>query len=174
MLTFFPALVLTILGMFLYGYPGYSYDQVVFLTTPKTKKIVKLRKYHNLKRMITLDFPRITRLRIPFSKPQDHLVLTHKPTKRQLRRLKKRYPKTRISYYHPYPQKKKTAAYSMVFTYKNYLVFFKAIPFSKQVCSIIDLSNEQNARLWSDIKSNKSYYQQLVTDNVRFHVNSQL
>lgn len=173
-LIFSPILVLTIIGIFLYGYPGYSSRQILFLSSPKIKKLAKLRAQYNIEKVIKLDFPQILRLRVPFLKPQRHLVLTHRPTKRQLRKLKKKYPNAKISYVHSYPRKKKAAAYSMAFTYKHYLVFFKSIPFSKQPYSIIDLSNESNAKLWGDIKSNKRYYQRLVSDNVRFHVNASL
>ena len=171
---FSPASVLTILGIFLYGCPGYSSRQILFLSSPNIKKLAKLRAQYNIEKVIKLDFPQILRLRVPFLKPQRHLVLTHRPTKRQLRKLKKKYPNAKISYVHSYPRKKKAAAYSMAFTYKHYLVFFKSIPFSKQPYSIIDLSNESNAKLWGDIKSNKRYYQRLVSDNVRFHVNASL
>ena len=164
-------------------YIGIIHQSMVLLTTiPFEKRIILVVRvvvgiYASLmllEKVIKLDFPQVLRLRVPFLKPQRHLVLTHRPTKRQLRKLKKKYPNAKISYVHSYPRKKKAAAYSIAFTYKHYLVFFKSIPFAKQPYSIIDLSNERNAELWGDIKSNKRYYQRLVSDNVRFHVNASL
>nr|EDY98202.1 hypothetical protein LRH_08158 [Lacticaseibacillus rhamnosus HN001] len=38
-LIFSPILVLTIIGIFLYGYPGYSSKQILFCLLPKTKSL---------------------------------------------------------------------------------------------------------------------------------------
>lgn len=65
---FSPASVLTILGIFLYGYPGYSSKQILFLSSPKNKKLAKLRTQYNIEKVIKLDFPQVLRLRVPFFK----------------------------------------------------------------------------------------------------------
>lgn len=50
---FSPASVLTILGIFLYGCPGYSSRQILFLSSPKIKKLAKLRAQYNIEKVIS-------------------------------------------------------------------------------------------------------------------------
>lgn len=52
-LIFSPILVLTIIGIFLYGYPGYSSKQILFLSSPKNKKLAKLRTQYNIEKVIS-------------------------------------------------------------------------------------------------------------------------
>ncbi|ETW67452.1 hypothetical protein N577_012910 [Lacticaseibacillus rhamnosus 2166] len=59
-------------------------DKFLFLSSPKIKKLAKLRAQYNIEKVIKLDFPQILRLRVPFLKPQRHLVLTHRPTKKAI------------------------------------------------------------------------------------------
>lgn len=164
-----PAMVVTFVYLFLFGITGYSADQIIFLSKPKKKKFAELQAKYDLKNAKQIGVPHLRHL---FTIKKT-MALVYKPSKRELRKLRKQYPNLKITYGKKV-NKKKAPSYSVAFRYKHYLVFFAASYFSKRAYSIIDLNDARNAELWQKIKSNNAYYKKLVTDNVQIPVNGQL